>query len=172
MVEVFFSPVAQKPGLQAVFENFFGTYNRTLWEGRPDFPYAGMGTLKSGSLGSPTQFMLDMEIRKAQWFDRSVKVDEETIDFAEICERIKGRSDFLSSEHTMRHFRKLWTSKLFLSDDPYAGAWDGTEKAILDKCEEMWRANLARWQPPVWPEETLKALDALVLRAKKEFSAN
>jgi trimethylamine:corrinoid methyltransferase-like protein len=172
MVEVFFSPVAQKPGLQAVFENFFGTYNRARWEGRPDFPYAGMGTLKSGGLGSPTQLMLDMEIRKAQWFDRAVKVDEETIDFAEICERIKGRSDFLSSEHTMRHFRKLWMSRLFLSDDPYGGAWDGTEKAILDKCEEMWRANLARWQPPVWPEEMLKALDALVLRAKKEFSSN
>ncbi len=170
MVEVFFSPGASKPGLQAVFENFFGSYNRALWEGRPDIPYAGMGTLHNGGLGSPTQFMLDLEIRKAQWFDRTIAVNDDSIDFEEICERIRTRTDFLASDHTLHHFRKLWASKIFLSESPQGGgAWDGTEKAILDKCEEMWRANLAQWKPPEWPEEILRAMDALVLRAKKEF---
>lgn len=170
MVEVFFSPVARKPGLQAVFENFLGSYNRALWEGRPDIPYAGMGTLHNGGLGSPTQFMLDLEIRKAEWFDRTIRVDDDTTDFEEICERIRTRADFLSSDHTLRNFRKLWTSKIFLSDDPDGGdTWDGTEKAILDRCEEMWRANVAKWKAPEWPDEVLRAIDALVLRAKKEF---
>ncbi|MFH1842928.1 MAG: trimethylamine methyltransferase family protein, partial [bacterium] len=67
MVEVFFSPTARRPGLQAMFENWYGTGCRRRWEGNPDIPYAGMGTLHNGGLGSPTQFMLDMEIRKAEW---------------------------------------------------------------------------------------------------------
>lgn len=169
-VEVTYGPYARKPGLQTVFENFLGMYNYANWVGKPEIPYPGMGSLYNGGTGSPTQFMLDMEIRKAQWWNRQIKVDEETINFDEICQRIRDRSDFLTSDHTMAHFRELWTSKLSLTDDPFSGgAWDGTEKAILDKCEEMWRANLEKWEPPEWPEDKLKAMDALLVRAKKEY---
>ena len=71
----------------------------------------------------------------------------------------------------MRHFRELWTSDCFRFDDPFAGGpWDGTERAILDNCDETWRANLANWTPPEWPDDTLEAMDALVTRAKREFA--
>jgi len=170
MVEVFFGPTARRPGLQAVFENFYATHCRQRWDRRPDIPYAGMGALHSGGLGSPTQLMLDIEIRKAQWaYKDPVNVTDETIDLDEILEVVPEKGNFLATAHTMRHFRELWTSDCFRSDDPQAGAWDGSEKAILDTCEEMWRANLGQWATPEWPEEKRHAMDDLVARAKSEF---
>ncbi|MFH0965437.1 MAG: trimethylamine methyltransferase family protein [Planctomycetota bacterium] len=171
MVEVFFSPTAQRPGLQAVFENFYGTSCRQRWEDDPGIPYAGMGTLHNGGLGSPTQLILDMEIRKAQWaYREEIAVDEETMDFDEVVAVTREGGNFLTSDHTMRHFREMWTSDCFRSESPFRSeGWDGTEKAILAVCEEKWRANLARWEPPAWPAEKIKEMDALLARARREF---
>ena len=170
MVEVFFSPTARRPGLQALFENLYTTSCRQRWDQRADIPYGGMGTLHNGGLGSPTQFMLDMEIRKAQWqYGRPIEVSDETMAFDDIVQTLSEHGNFLATDHTMRHFHELWISDCFRSDDPFAGGWDGTEKAILDTCDEKWRANLDRWEPPEWAEEKVKAMDALLDRAKREL---
>lgn len=128
-----------------------------------------MGALHNGGLGSPTQFMMDMEIRKAQWHAQRFEVNEETINFEEVRERTENGGDFLTSEHTLRHCRELWNSRLFLPSEAAQGSWDGTERCILDRCDQLWRANLEKFVPPNWPEEKLKALDDLVIRAKREF---
>lgn len=173
MVEVFFSPTSRKPGLQTVFENYYGTTCRRRWDKNADIPYAGMGTLFNGGLGSPTQFILDMEIRKAEWtYQQEILIDEEMLDFDEVVQVTKERGNFLASEHTIRHCRELWTSPLFRSDSPFEGDWDGSEKAILDKCDEIWRENLKKWQPPAFPTDKIKAMDKLLERAKKEFGGN
>jgi trimethylamine:corrinoid methyltransferase-like protein len=170
MVEVFFSPTARRPGLQAVFENYYGVGCRRRWDANPDIPYPGMGTLFNGGLGSPAQFILDMEIRKAEWnYRRDIPVNNETLDLDEVFQVVRERGNFLAGEHTVRHCRDLWTSPLFRSDSPFEGDWDGTEKAILDTCEETWRANLARWRPPEWPSDKKRAMDRLLARARKEF---
>jgi len=171
MVEVFFSATARKPGLQAVFENWYGTSCRRRWDNDPSIPYAGMGTLHNGGLGSPTQLMLDMEIRKAEWgYREEIVVDDETLDYDEILKLTEERGNFLTSDHTMRHFREMWSSECFRSEDPFGSSgWDGTEKAILDRCEEMWRPNVEKWEAPQWPEEKLEAMDEVVARAKREF---
>jgi trimethylamine:corrinoid methyltransferase-like protein len=168
-VEVFLSPAARRPGLQAVFENFLALHNYSKWLGITGIPYPGMGALHNGGLGSPTQFMVDMEIRKAQWNARGFEVTEETIDFEEVRERTEKGGDFLTSEHTLRHCRELWSSRLFLPSESAQGSWDGTERCILDRCDQLWRANLEKYVPPKWPEDKLKALDGLVRRAKREF---
>ena len=171
MVEIFFSPTARRPGLQAVFENWYGTGCRRRWEEDPHIPYAGMGTLHNGGLGSPTQFMLDMEIRRAEWsYEREIPVNEETLNDDEVLKVCEEKGNFLISDHTLKHCRDLWVSPLFRSDDPSTGDWDGSEKAILDTCEEMWHANLEKWEPPTsWTDDQKKAMDDLVARAKKEF---
>ena len=171
MVEVFFSPTARKPGLQTVFENYYGTSCRRRWENDPDIPYAGMGTLHNGGLGSPTQLMLDMEIRKAEYaYKQEIVVDDETTNWDEVLKVTEEKGNFLTSDHTMRHFREMWGSDCFRSDDPFGGAWDGSEKAILDTCDEKWRANLEKWEPAeFWPADKIKAMDDVVARAKKEF---
>ena len=170
MVEVFFSPTACRPGLQAVFENWYGTECRRRWEGNADIPYGGMGTLHNGGMGSPTQFMLDMEIRRAGWsYSHDIAVDDEDLNWDEVVETCQANGNFLASDHTLRHCHDLWNSPLFRSDDPTSGGWDGSEKAILDQCEEMWRANLEQWSPPRWSEDEKQAMDAVVKRARAEF---
>lgn len=44
-----------------------------------------------------------------------------------------------------------------------------SEKAILDRCHEMWQENLKRYEPPAWERDKLKALDDLLARAKREL---
>ena len=171
MVEVIFSPTARRPGLQAVFENWFATSCRQRWDSNPDIPYGGMGTLHNGGLGSPTQFMLDMEIRRGQWACKhEIEVSEDTLDFDEILQVTQQKGNFLMSDHTVAHCHDLWTSDYFLSDSPFVGDWDGTEKTVLDRCDQAWRANLAKWEPPtVWSDDQKKAMDGLLARARNEF---
>ena len=173
MVEVHFSASARKPGLQAVFENWVGTSYRQRWDNDPDIPYAGMGTLHNGGLGSPTQFMLDKEIRRAQWAcRRDIPTDADSLNWDEVTRVCAEGGDFLQSDHTLMHCRDLWVSPLFRSDSPFEGDWDGTETAVLDQCDAMWRANLDAWEPPSWPEDKKKAMDELIVRAKREFGVD
>ena len=170
-VEVFFSPCTKRPGLQTVYENFYGLWMYSKLLGRADIPYPGMGTLSNGGLGSPTQFMLDLEIRKSQWACKdAIPVDEENLLFDEICEVVRNDGNFMMSEHTLQHCRDLWTSQLFLTENPEAGAWAGDEKTILDQCDEMWRENVKKWEPPELDKDKLKAMEGVLARAKKEFS--
>ena len=167
-VEVFFSPCAQRPGLQAVYENLSGGWRYAKLLNRSDIIYPGMGTLANGGMGSPTQFMLDMEIRKSQFAMQQIGVSDDQLAFDELCQATRDSTDFLSSEHTLDHFRELWSSSMFLTDSP-SQSWPGDEKAILDKCEQMWQENLKNYQPPVWPKEKTKALENLLARAKKDL---
>jgi trimethylamine:corrinoid methyltransferase-like protein len=124
-----------------------------------------MGTLDNGGMGSPTQMMLDMEIRKSQFaLKDTASVDEEALPFEEICEKIRNGEGFLSSDHTLRHFQELWSSRIFLSS-----AWEGDEKSILEKCDQLWRENIQRYQSPEWPEEKMRALEDVLTRARREL---
>ena len=139
--------------------------------GKMDIPYPGMGTLNSGGTGSPVQFILDMEIRKSQFaLKDALPADEETLPIAEICRATSDGENFLSSQHTARNCRRLWTSRLFLTDNPDPGSWAGDEKGVLDSCDQIWRENLKNYQPPQWPDEKHKALEAVLASAKREFA--
>ena len=169
-VEVFFGTGAKRPGLQAVSENFYNVHCYAKLTGNPDICYPGMGALDNGGMGSPTQAMLDMEIRKSQFALRDrLSVDEESLPFEEICQKVRDGEDFLSSDHTFRHFRELWSSRIFLTDEPKPGVWEGDEKSILDKCDQLWRENIKGYQPPEWPEEKRQALEDVLARAKEEL---
>ncbi|MCE5240726.1 trimethylamine methyltransferase family protein [bacterium] len=168
-VEVFFSPTVKQPGLQAVYENFYGGTAAARVLGAAGIPYPGMGTLDNGGLGSPTQFILDMEIRKGQFALRDeIEVSDETLIFDQLCEHVAQEQEFLTSEHTLAHYRELWRSDLFPTDTAgAAGAM--SEKRILDTCEERWRANVAAWEAPDLPENKRRELEKLVERAREEL---
>ncbi|OHB80301.1 MAG: hypothetical protein A2W31_14365 [Planctomycetes bacterium RBG_16_64_10] len=170
-VEVFFSPFAQRPGLQAVSENFCGLWRYAKLLANPTIPYPGMGTLNCGGTGCPVQFMLDMEIRRSQFATpAAIAIDAEQLPFAEIRAAVDHDQDFLSSAHTLRHCRDLWHSTLFLTETPARSGWAGDEKALLDQCHQQWRENLKRYQPPARPEDKRKALDQVRRSAEREFS--
>lgn len=168
-VDSFFTPCAKRPGLQAVYESFAGAQRFAWLQGLSDVSYPGVGSLDNGGVGSPTQAVLDLEIRKSQFLPQQIAVDEESIPLAEICERVEAEKDFLTSDHTLAHFRELRSSPIFRTDDPGAGTWAGDEKAILDKCDEIWRVQLKSHTPPEWPEDKAKALEGVVARARREL---
>jgi len=168
--EVYFSPSTNRPGLQAVYQNFFAAAAYARLTGDLAIPYPGMGTLDNGGVGSPTQLMLDLEIRKSQFALREqIEVSEETLRYEEVCQRIASGETFLTSDHTLDHFRSLWRSDLFPLTVPEAMSPGGDEKRILDLCEERWRANVERWTPPDLPADRLRALEGLLERAKAEL---
>jgi len=168
--EVLFSPSASEPGLLPVYQNWYGAASRAFLTGDPSAPYPGMGTLHNGSTGSPTQFMLDMEIRKSQFFvKKHIVTNDETVPYAEMVERINNNQHFLQSDHTMAHWRELWNSDLLPLTVPAAAGDVGKEQAILDKCENMWRANVATWEPPDIDDDKMKALNGVLKRAEQEL---
>ncbi len=168
--EVLFSPSAAEPGLLAVYQNFYGAAARALLTGDPTAPYPGMGTLHNGSTGSPTQFMLDMEIRKSQFFVKNeIPVSDDTMPYDEMVERMRNKDHFLESDHTLSHWRELWNSDLLPLTVPASAGDVGTEKRILDKCDEMWRANVEKWEPPEIDDDKMKALQGLLKRAEQEL---
>ena len=169
-VEVFFSPYAKRPGLQAVTENFCGLWRYAKLLGNLHIPYPGMGTLNSGGTGCFVQFMLDMEIRGSQFaLKEEVSVDDGTLPIEEICQTVADDGGFLASEHTLKHCRDLWNSSLFLTETPNPARWAGDEKAILDKCGQLWRENLNNYEPPQWPSDKTKALEDVLVKAKREL---
>jgi len=168
--EVFFSPSVSEPGLLAVYQNFYGAAGRGVLTGDANTPYAGMGTLHNGAVGSPTQFMLDMEIRKSQFFMKDeIAVNADTMPYEEMVQRAANKEPFLDSEHTFAHFRELWNSDLLPLTVPATAGGIGQEKKMLDRCEEMWRANVEKWEPPEVDEDKMKALAELQERADREF---
>ena len=168
--ETYFSPSTNHPGLQAVYQNFFAGAAFGRLTGNPDIPYPGMGTLDNGGVGSPTQLMLDMEIRKSQHaVEPEVDTSDEALVFDEICERVNAGETFLTSDHTLAHFRSLWGSELFPLTVPEAMAETGDEQRILAQCEEHWRANIEAYEPPDLPDDKLRALEALLERASEEL---
>jgi len=163
-VEVFLSPYAKRPGLQAVFKNFYGMWRTARLLGKPEIPYPGMGALNCGGTGSPVQFMLDLEIRKSQFAtEQEIPIDEEHLALGEMIELGRAGKGFLASEHTARHCRDLWTSRLFKTESH-------DERAILDTCERLWRERLQRHQPPQWPADKRRALAAVLKRAQAELT--
>jgi len=163
MVEVFFSPTARRPGCRRCSRTT--TAPAAGAAGRqPRHPLRRDGHPAQRGLGSPTQLMLDMEIRKAEWSYRSeVPVDAESLDWEEVLRVTEEGGNFLESEHTLRHCRELWLSELFRSDSP-SRAWDGTEKAILDRCDQLWRERL-RSTPSGLARGKAPGLDDLLARA-------
>jgi trimethylamine--corrinoid protein Co-methyltransferase len=163
-----YSPCSPVPGLGAVYENFLAAMGRAQWRGTPITDYTGRGLLANGRYASPVQAMLDIEVMKSlTYLNAPVTVSEATLPLEEIIDHVVRERDFLTSDHTLAHFREIWSSTVFrhnLADLPAS-----TESAILDRCDQAWQANLARYQPPDWPEDTLRALDGVVAQARLEL---
>jgi trimethylamine:corrinoid methyltransferase-like protein len=170
-VEVHFAAGARRPGLEAALEYFIGSARFAMLTGKIDMLYTGMGTLELGGVGSPTQFMLDLEIRRMLEHCRGpMTVSDETLCYDLLCEHVRSGEEFLSSEHTLDNYHALFTSDLFASTfSGTLGIQHGTEKQILDKADQMWRDNLAKWQPPQVSDQKMKDLEAMLRRARKEF---
>lgn len=170
-VETFMGPTAKKPGLMAVCENMIGSYSRSFINMDFDRPYPLFGVLDRGGIGSPTQAILDIEIRKVQFYLKNNISFSSSMPWEEFKDMVDNAKEYLDSDYTLAHFREKFESKIFLSSEPQAGGWDGTEKAILDKCDDIWRNNIKdNYKAPVLvDDEKKKELQKLLKKAKEEL---
>jgi len=161
-----YSPNSPVPGLQAVYENFMMAFGMRLIG--QEIKYVGTGLLANAGVGSPVQAMLDIEVMKSlAYLDAPMPITDETVPFEEIMARVSSGEDFLTSEHTLTHFRDLWSPRMLLRR--VTDLLGSTEQAILERCNEAWQENLAHYQPPDWPDGILHALDDIVRRARAEL---
>jgi trimethylamine:corrinoid methyltransferase-like protein len=171
-VDVFFSPSVANPGLRAVYENFYGSMARATLAAKPQIPYIGVGTLGNGGIGSPTQLMLDIEIRRSQFpLNAQIKADDQELAFEEIASIVHEGKSFLDSPLTLTRFRDLWRSEaLSATTDAAAGGAAITEKSILDRCDQMWRDNIRNnYSYDGLDPDKLRALNVLLERARNKL---
>jgi trimethylamine--corrinoid protein Co-methyltransferase len=137
------------PGLDAVFQKMlpllaapFGT-SRTI---------GGDGLLSAGQDYSPVQHLLDFDIRQAiARFWGGFDVNEDTIALELIEEMMaKDATNFLDTEHTMRHFKsEQWYPKWL-----DRSLWRGTsieieaEHKMLERIDRYWKDAVERYQKP------------------------
>jgi len=170
-VETFMGTSAKRPGLHAVYENLFGAYCRSFVTGDIDKPYPLFGVLREGGIGSPTQAMLDIEIRRSQFFLKNkIFIDNNHMPWDDFKEIISKGGGFLDDKYTLDHFREKFSSNVFLTNEPGLDGWEDTEKDILDTCDNLWRKNIKeKYRKPDVAEDKQKALLDVLKRAKEEL---
>ena len=167
-----YAPCAKVPGFQATYENYFLACASAQLEGRAP-RYAGRGMIDSAAVGSPEQLMLDVEaVAALRSLHRPAVLDEDSLALEALREVIPQEGQtYLDHEHTVRHWRDRWTPQFFRWDIPGPGSphGDGSERSILERVHQVCVDNKARYQPPDWPDDTLKALDDVERRAREEL---
>ncbi|HWQ53747.1 MAG TPA: trimethylamine methyltransferase family protein [Bryobacteraceae bacterium] len=162
---------AKSPGMQASFMKAF----RQMAFGCTVSTSLPIGLLDNGSVFSPVQAMLDLEMNQAQYkFGRGIEVSDETmcidlINELEFCET----STYLENEHTFRHFRDvLWVTRMF--DRTYRNgdiAPHQEDRCLLEKADKAWRDLVSRQKPLEVDSRFAAELDRIVEAAKAELLA-
>jgi trimethylamine--corrinoid protein Co-methyltransferase len=120
-----------------------------------------LGYLESGKCGSLQMLAVCDEL--AGWirhFQRGIEVNEETLALATI-EELGPDGDFLSSEHTVQHFRAGWMPALF--DRKHYEGWAAAGKKTLGaRARERVEQVLAAHKPAPLSPETRRRLAELL----------
>ena len=161
---------AKAPGMQAAFMKVF----RQMALGSMASHSLPLGLLDNGSVFSPTQVMIDLDVNQAMYrLAQGIEVNEETlcvdlINDLEFCEK----GNYVESEHTYRHFRDvLWDTQIF--DRTYRRAEmlrpiEEDEK-LLKKADAGWRELVAGQEDVEIETSFAEELDRIVKAARKEF---
>ena len=155
---------ATHPGLQATFERFLKAVGYAAYVDAGAVSYSGTGNLDNGSVLSPEQLLLDMEIMEG--LDRLW--DAPTMGGAAARIRatvLEERGSFLTAEHTLAHHREeLWDPRYFrrLVDSR-------TEAEVLDECHAEYRARVEGYREASHPAEVVRELETIVEEARRDL---
>ena len=127
------------------------------------------GHLDGGLTISPVQLVLDIEMAKAlAHLGRPIEVNEETIGLDTMLAVGHAEdTNYMESEHTLRHFR----SSLWLPEIMERPGWAGaeTEERVLDKAQQRVNELIAAYEKPQVDEDMLAKLRAVVAKARKHL---
>lgn len=154
---------AKAPGLQAVFERFLKARGYSLFVDNGAFGYSGTGNLDNGSVFSPEQYILDLEIMEAL---NHLMVAPRLPMPDGVVERIKAAvedgGNFMADDHTLAHFRdELWESFCFGTTPRTL-----TEDEIIAKCHAKYMEALGSYKPACYSDRIIRQLREILQRAK------
>ena len=160
---------ATHPGLQAAFERFTKAIGYAAYVDRFAISYSGTGNLDNGSVLSPEQLLLDLEVTEGLerlWAEPTWEAGEGPTAADRIREAVlEEGGQFLSAPHTLQHFRAaLWDPAYF-----QRLAQTKSEEAIVAECHADYRRRVAEYQPASYPPEALAELAAILQRATADL---
>jgi trimethylamine--corrinoid protein Co-methyltransferase len=160
----------KRPGLEAVFQKMLPLVAAPF--GLSRLPGGG-GLLSAGLDYSPVQHLLDAEMAKAvERFWGNYEVDEDTLAL-ELTEQIcrADKTDFLSTDHTLRHYRAEQWYPRWLD----RSLWQGSEHEVraeqemLERIDRYCKDAIARYQPPELDREKLAELERIFRAYERQF---
>jgi trimethylamine--corrinoid protein Co-methyltransferase len=155
---------AKIPDEQAAAEAAFSLILETLCG-------AGMahdvGYLEGGMCQSLEQIVIcDELIHYVKRFMQGLEITEETLAL-DVIDELGPNGDFLSSKHTMRHFREDWYPSLFDRRNYTEWRADGS-KTLRQRAKERLEEILETHQPEPLPADVQAGVDAVIERATGE----
>ena len=126
-----------------------------------------VGYLASGMLASFEQLVIcDELIAWIKRFTEGMAIDDETLAL-DLIDELGPDGDWVSSEHTLRHFREDFYPKLLNRQN--FDAWKAKGGTTLrERAVKQARKLIASHQPEPLPEDVIAELDLIVRRAEEK----
>jgi trimethylamine:corrinoid methyltransferase-like protein len=155
---------ARKPGFAAVYEKLLKTVGYSQLVDDNAINYAGGGTLDNGSMTSPEQLLLDLEVLEgmAALTQQPVIPAE-----GEIMQRLREGiidlgGNFLIHDHTLTTYRQeMWDPQYF-----QRATRGRTEKEMLDQAHEEVQRRIEEYQPASHPADVVRELEKIAAQAR------
>jgi trimethylamine--corrinoid protein Co-methyltransferase len=163
---------AKCPGMQAAFMK---TYRQMALASTVSSSLP-IGLLDNGSVFSPTQAMIDLDVNRAIYqLGRGVEINDRTlcVDLINKLEFCEGKA-YLETEHTLNHFRNIaWDTRLF--DRTYRREQElrprEADERILQEADRRWRSLVESHRSPERDSRFRAELDRIVKKAREELLA-
>lgn len=160
----------KRPGLEAVFQKMYPLISSPFGTGL----LGASGLLSAGQDYSPVQHLLDAEIEGAiERFYGGFEVSGETIALDLIEDMMqKDTTNFLDTDHTLRHFRsEQWYPKWF-----DRSVWQGeaferdAERKMLERIDRYWKVAVERYERPDIDRHKIGELQRIFHAAEREVA--
>lgn len=125
-----------------------------------------LGYLEGGLTGSFVQLVICNEIiQYLEHLMTSIEVTDETLAL-DLIDELGPEGEYLSHDHTMAHFRKIWIPDLFVRNDRETWANAGS-KSLKQRATDRVEEILAEHEPDSLPEDVAQAVKAVVQRVER-----
>jgi trimethylamine--corrinoid protein Co-methyltransferase len=120
-----------------------------------------VGYLESGLTNSPEMMVLTNEIiAQTRRFTAGVQLDDEAL-AVDVIHEVGPGGEFLSTDHTMAHWRELWLPQIF--DRQRLGPWEEQgAKTINDRLREKTIALMDDHTVEPLPDSVIQEIDAIL----------
>lgn len=125
------------------------------------FVLHGAGELENTMAVSYAKILIDEElIGMARRFAQGIEVSSETLGF-DVIKEVGPRGNFLTTDHTLTHYRAEQFMPSFLVRDPYAEWKEAGAKRPEERAAERASQLLDTYQPDPMPPEALAEIEAI-----------